>query len=204
MQRDTNQRRHTQFVTRLLGAATVAALALAGSPAHAAERGSAMPRSGASQQFRAAPDFHDVASRTDARFASQTGNVPAAVTACLAGCYNGAGTGLIEVRVHAYEVLTSASFAPEPPTAPLVRTAINDGVQCVAGCSTLAAARTTGRIELLPAFDAGHALAQFAPGQRHRSISRFALTGPKPGHRAGTLTQHRTAALSRPVRTAIR
>ena len=158
--------------------------------------------------FREARDFFDIASRTDSRFDSETRTAQAATATCIAGCYSVGGAGVIEVRVQSYEVLTSARLGTEPPAPSLVKTALSDGVRCVAGCSSSVTARAMRGRELAPAHELSGAVAhlgvQLGTVRHHRGVSRFSMVSPPTRTNTGIRALQRNVSLSRPSRSIVR
>jgi hypothetical protein len=183
----------------LRGVTIIAALSLAGLAANAADRAgypSHAPRGGASSQFRETRDFYDIASRTDARFAAEAGATAATTTVCLAGCYRDVNTGVIEIKIQSYEVLTSANLGVPQLTSRTVQLAGNDNVRCVAGCAPVVTLPASGRAEIVKGPDTG-AIRVTAVDlhRRHRTVSRFVMT-------RGSSQRH--SGLSRTARAAVR
>ena len=196
----------------LFGATALGVVMLASASANAADQAvqlSAASRAAPSRgvgasPFREARDFFDIASRTDARFGSETSTAQAATTTCIAGCNSVGSAGVIEVKVQSYEVLTSARLGTEPPAPSLVQTALSDGVRCVAGCSSSVTARATLGREPAPAHELSRAVVQLGTVRHHRGVSRFSMVSAPTRANTGIRALQRSVSLPRPSRSIVR
>jgi hypothetical protein len=205
MQRVNNTPPRKRSLPRCANIAVLALCLLAGPVVIAAERPSGSQHGGAARPFNAPSDFHEIADRNTARFFES--NAPAAMTACLAGCYNGPGAGVVEEKIEGYEILTSAGIERVAPMVPVaatpVRIALNESVQCIAGCSAIGIDRVPARAQTMPHVNVDRTLAMLKPHRPHRAVGRFAMSGRMKGDTAVRL-QRRAGLASAVARTAIR